>query len=397
MTIRTQSWNLTRPPREDRLDALTRQAADTRGLIPLGGGLPSEAQFPRAALADSFLRVLSRRGSPALQYGWPEGLESLRQRISERLRERGLSGLTADDIIVTNGAQQAIALATQLLGRPGGSVAVDAQSYPSALELFRSRKLRGVPLSSASAADFSYTMPAVANPRGGLMTPEVRAALRASKRPIIEDDAYGELTFDGPPPSPLAQSDRSRVLFVGTFSKTLCPGLRVGWLVVPDRWRRRALRLKQAADLQSNSLAQAVVDDFLSRHDFSHRLSILRRFYRRRAARLADAIRRILPSWTFEFPAGGFGLWLQTDGAVDEARFLAAAIEEGVGFDPGSAFHSWAQKGPTSLRLCFSLAAPRQFEAGIARLARAWRRCAGRATSRRGARVERQPVADRSR
>jgi 2-aminoadipate transaminase len=375
------SWPLTKSPPE-HLDALTRRAAETRGLIPLGGGLPSEAQFPRAALAESFLRVLNQRGSPALQYGWPEGLQSLRQRIAERLRDRGLSRLTADDIIVTNGAQQGITLATELLGRPGGSAAVDAESYPSALDLFRSRKLRCISLSSASTADFSYTMPAVANPRGGLMTPEARAALLSSKRPIIEDDAYGELTFSGPPPSPLAQSDPSNVLFVGTFSKTLCPGLRVGWLIVPERWQRRALRLKQTADLQSNSLAQAVVDDYLSRHDFGHRLVTLRRFYRRRAARLAEAISRTLPSWTFEFPAGGFGLWLKTDGAVDEAQFLATAIDEGVGFDPGSGFHSWTQEGPTSLRLCFSLASPRQFEEGVARLARAWRRCAGGQNSR---------------
>jgi 2-aminoadipate transaminase len=375
----------TEPGGKDRIDALIRKAADTRGLIPLGGGLPSEAQFPRRELADSFLRVLNKRGSPALQYGWPEGLESLRQRISERLADRGLSGLRADDIIVTNGAQQAIAFATQLLGHPGGSVAVDLQSYPSALELFRTRKLRCVPLSSASAADFSYTMPAVANPKGGLMTPEARATLLRSERPIIEDDAYGELTFDGPPPPPLAQGDRAQVFFVGTFSKTLCPGLRIGWLVVPDRWRRRALRLKQTADLQSNSLAQAVVDDYLSRHDFNQRLTALRRFYWRRAARLAEAVSRTLPSWTFEFPAGGFGLWLQTDGAVDEGDFLAVAIDEGVGFDPGGGFHSWAQNGPTSLRLCFSLASPGQFEEGIGRLARAWRRCAGTAASRRAA------------
>jgi 2-aminoadipate transaminase len=368
---------LARPSQEERLDALAREAADTRGLIPLGGGLPSEAQFPRAALADSFMRVLNQRGSPALQYGWPEGLQSLRQRISERLRARGLSGLTADEVIVTNGAQQAIALTTQLIGRRGASVAVDAQSYPSALELFRSRKLKCVPLSSASAADFAYTMPAVENPRGGLMTPDVRSALLRSNCPIIEDDAYGDLTFDGPPPSPLAKHARARVFFVGSFSKTLCPGLRVGWLIVPDRWRRRALRLKQTADLQSNSLAQAVVEDYLSRHDFSHRLALLRRFYRRRASRLAAAIKRLLPAWKFEFPAGGFGLWLQTDAAVDETRFLATAIDEGVAFDAGSGFHSWPQRGPTSLRLCFSLASPRQFEEGIARLARAWSRCAG--------------------
>jgi len=360
----------------DGIDALTRRAAATPGLIQLGGGLPSEAQFPRADLADSFLRVLTKQGAPALQYGWPEGLESLRRRIAERLAERGLRGLTAADVIVTNGAQQAIALATQVLAGSGQSVAVDAQSYPSALDLFASHGLRRLPLTSPERAHFSYVMPAVTNPGGGTMTKVARAALLARRRPVIEDDAYGDLLFAGPAPAPLAASDPKRVFFVGTFSKTLCPGLRVGWLIVPPRWRRRALRLKQAADLQSNSLAQAVVDDYLARHDFERRLPVLRRFYRRRAERLASAVRRAIPSWRFELPAGGFGVWIETDAAVDERRFLQAAVEERVSFDPGTGFEAWPTRGPTTLRLCFSLARPTEFEEATRRLARAWRRAA---------------------
>jgi 2-aminoadipate transaminase len=149
--------------------------------------------------------------------------------------------------------------------------------------------------------------------------------------------------------------------------------------VVPRRWRRRALRLKQAADLQSNSLAQAVVDDYLGRHDFERRLPVLRRFYRRRAERLASAVRRAIPSWRFQFPAGGFGVWIETDAAVDERRFLAAAVEERVSFDPGTPFEAWPTGGATALRLCFSLARPAEFEEGARRLARAWRRAARRA------------------
>ena len=363
----------------DGIDALTRRAAATPGLIPLAGGLPSEAQFPRAELAECFVRVLTKQGAPALQYGWPEGLESLRGRIAERLVGRGLRGLTAADVIITNGAQQAIALATQVLARPGQSVAVDAQSYPSALDLFASRELRRLPLTSPERAHLSYVMPAVTNPGGETMTEAARAALLGRGRPVIEDDAYGDLLFAGPAPAPLVVSDPERVFFVGTFSKTLCPGLRVGWLVVPRGWRRRALRLKQAADLQSNSLAQAVVDDYLGRHDFEGRLPVLRRFYRRRAERLASAVRRAIPSWRFQFPAGGFGVWIETDAAVDERRFLEAAVEERVSFDPGTPFEAWPTGGATALRLCFSLARPAEFEEGARRLARAWRRAARRA------------------
>src|SRR5688500_137365 len=135
------------------------------------------------------------------------------------------------------------------------------------------------------------------------MGPELRQRLLAGSRRIIEDDAYGELHFEGPPGRPLLADAPQRVLHVGTLSKTLCPGLRVGWLVVPARLRRRALRLKHDSDLQPSSLAQEVVDAYLGRTDFDRRLVTLRRFYRRRAHRLCQALRRHLPRWRFDPPA----------------------------------------------------------------------------------------------
>jgi 2-aminoadipate transaminase len=357
-----------------RVDALTRKAAAAEGLIPLAGGLPSDTQFPRRALADAFLRVVSQRGAPALQYGWPEGMESLRGRIVSRLKARGLVDLEAADVLITNGAQQAITMAIELLTQPGHSIAVDPQSYPSALELFRSKELTLIPMERAREASAVYVMPTVANPGGATMTIEARKRCGAIRRPIIEDEAYAELAFAGSPDPPLAVDARESVFLVGTFSKTLCPGLRVGWLVVPPKWRQRSLRLKQATDLQSNSLAQAVTDEYLARTDFDRRLDVLRRFYRQRARRLSAAIRRHLPSWRFDFPTGGFGLWVETDDRVDEVAFLDAAVKEGVGFDPGMLFESWPQDGPTCLRLCFSLGRATDFDEGARRLARAWRR-----------------------
>ena len=365
-----------------RLDALTRQAAATAGVIPLGGGLPSEEQFPRRALADAFLRVVSQRGASALQYGWPEGMESLRGRIASRLKARGLVDLEAADVLITNGAQQAIAMAIELLSQPGQAIAVDAQSYPSALELFRSKGLALVPTDRAPETSAVYVMPAVANPGGAMMTAEARRRLGGVRRPIIEDEAYAELAFGGPPDTPLAADAREKVFLVGSFSKTLCPGLRVGWLIVPPRWRQRSLRLKRATDLQSNSLAQAVTDEYLAHEDFDRRLDILRRFYRQRARRLSAAIRRHLPSWRFDFPAGGFGLWVETDERVDEVAFLEAAVKEGVAFDPGVLFESWPQAGPTFLRLCFSLGRAIDFDEGVRRLARAWRHLGPHSASR---------------
>jgi 2-aminoadipate transaminase len=226
-------------------------------------------------------------------------------------------------------------------------------------------------------------MPAVDNPRGVSLPAPARQALLAGRVPVIEDDAYADLLFAGPAPRPLLAEAPGQVLHVGTFSKTLCPGLRIGWLVVPPRLRRRALNLKEGSDLQAGSLAQAIVEDYLTGGgdgpgvDFEGRLVRLRRFYRARAAKLARAVRAHLPEWRFQPPAGGFSIWLEAPASADEVSELAlldAATAEGVTFDPGSLFRPDRAPGPLALRLCFSAAAPDSFEEGARRLARAWRR-----------------------
>ncbi|HEY0709332.1 MAG TPA: PLP-dependent aminotransferase family protein [Polyangia bacterium] len=351
------------------IDQMIRTAAASPRVIGLGGGLPAEAQFPREALAASFLRVLQRQGSPALQYGWPEGQEPLRMWVAQRLQRRGAT-VDPDDVIITNGAQQAIAIASGLALRKGDVIGVEAESYPAALDLFRSRGLR---LGSLRHGRASYVMPGISNPRGRPMPDDQRAALLAQSGAIIEDEAYADLDFAGHTVEPLLVAAPERTYHVGTISKTLCPGLRVGWLVVPRARRERALEIKQTVDLQSNSLAQAIVEDYLSHVDFEARLRVLRRFYRKRASQLAEAVRKALPSWSFSFPEGGFSLWLTTDATVDEKRFFERAIAEGVSFDLGSSFVRRRLPGPTQVRLCFSAEKPGKFVEGARRLARAWR------------------------
>jgi len=356
-----------------------RRAAAAPGIINLGGGLPADAQFPRAELAAAFTRVLQAGAGQALQYGWVEGQAQLRDKVAARLKARG-ARVNADDIIITNGAQQALSLATELLLPPGMKVGVEAATYPAALALFRARRLVPVAIPSGRA---TYVQTMLNNPTGTALSDEDYRALRARRSPVIEDDAYGDLTFAPGTRPPFLVTAPSRTYHVGTFSKTLCPGLRVGWLVVPRAARERARRRKEADDLQANSLAQAVVNDYLAHTDFDRRVEILRRYYRGRAARLAEAVQRALPAWRFRFPEGGFCLWVETDAAVDERRFAELALEEGVSFDPGSDFQiGRAQGAPARLRLCFSYVSPGRFAAGARRLARAWRRAVGRARSR---------------
>jgi 2-aminoadipate transaminase len=220
-------------------------------------------------------------------------------------------------------------------------------------------------------------MPAVSNPSGFSLAEETRRELLASGLPIIEDDAYGDLRFGGPGARPLYAEAPDRVFFVGTFSKTLAPGLRVGWLVPPESRHEEALRAKRDADLQANGLGQAIVERYLREDDYLRRLEGLRKFYRRRAKRLAAAVRRELPGWRFRFPEGGFALWLEPDEPDcpgGEIGFLQAAVEEGVSFDPGSGFRPDRAAQPLALRLCFSALDPGDLDEGARRLARAWRR-----------------------
>ncbi|HSS38164.1 MAG TPA: PLP-dependent aminotransferase family protein [Polyangia bacterium] len=365
------------------IDDLLRAAAADARVIGLSGGLPSEAQFPKRELALAFVLVLRRAGTPALQYGWAEGSDRLRAFVAGRLRARG-ADTQADDVIITSGAQQAIAIALELTARAGDAVGVGAQSYPAALELMRARRL--VPVREWRGPQVRYVMPAVHNPRGDALTEAARAELLGARGAIIEDDAYAELRFDGPPPRPLLADTPRRVLHVGTLSKTLSPGLRIGWLVVPRRLRERAVRLKQGTDLQASSLGQAIAEAYLLGDadlpavDWDARLVRLRRFYRRRATLLSGALRAALPDWRFITPAGGFAIWAEAPvaaPAVEELGFLREAIAEGVAFDPGSTFRPDAAAGPVAVRLCFSAAPPASFDDGARRLARAWRRALG--------------------
>jgi len=362
------------------IDELMRAAASDGRVVGLAGGLPAEAQFPKRALARAFLRAVWRAGAPALQYGWAEGSDRLRAFVAARLAARGAT-VEAADVIITSGAQQAIAIALELGAGPGDPVGVGAETYPAALELIRARGLS--PVARWQDARIQYVMPAVHNPRGDALSPAERAELLQTPGLIVEDDAYAELRFDGPPARPLLADAPERVLHVGTLSKTLSPGLRIGWLVVPKALRDQAVDLKQGTDLQASSLGQAIAETYLlgdEGHlpavDWDARLVRLRRFYRRRATLLGQALKAHLPDWQFTPPEGGFALWARAPerhAPIDELAFLRAAVDAGVSFDPGSTFRPDRAAHPLAIRLCFSAAPTTSFEEGARRLARAWR------------------------
>ncbi len=359
---------------DDRIDRLQRLSAKKDGLLSLAGGLPADELFPRKQLAHAFLSVIGRPSCPALQYGWPEGSEGLRGWIADRLAARGAC-VRAEDVIVTSGAQQAVAIAAELIGIDGRSVATEDETYPGALDLFRDRgartvgsEARGIPPDAACV----YVVPGASNPRGLGIGVGRRGELLASGKPLIVDEAYTELRFDGRVDRPLCADARDRVYHVGTFSKTLAPGLRVGWLVTPREVAGAALRAKRDLDLQAGSMAQAVLEAYLGLGDFDERLARARRTYASRASRLACALRRELPWVRWVEPEGGFAIFVETDlSGVDEARALAIASGYGVSYDPGSLFRPGGERDPFAFRLCFSFLAGPSLDEAVRRLKRA--------------------------
>ena len=358
---------------DDRIERLQRRSAKTEGILSLAGGLPADELFPRQKLASAFLSVVGRRNCEALQYGWPEGSEGLRGWIAERLRARG-ADVRPDDVIVTSGAQQALAIAVDLIGIDGRVVATEEETYPGALDLFRDRGAKTVASGPTTDADASciYIVSGASNPRGLPLSEQRRAKLLASGRPLIADEAYAELRFDGYVPPPFLVDARDRTFHIGTFSKTLCPGLRVGWLVPPPGHLGEALRVKRDLDLQAGSLAQAVVEGYLALGDFDHRLVRARKTYASRASRLERALRKWLPDARFVEPEGAFAIFVETDlEGVDEAHALAIANAHGVSYDPGSMFRPGAQVDPFGFRLCYSSRTGDEIDEAVRRLARA--------------------------
>ncbi|MFO0578251.1 MAG: PLP-dependent aminotransferase family protein [Polyangia bacterium] len=350
------------------LEQLIRRAAHDPRVVSLGGGLPAPELFPRREITAAFHEAMRDPACAALQYDWPEGQGRLRSWVAERLSRRG-ARITAEDVVITAGAQQGLALATQLLLK-AGRIGVEAETYSSALDLFRRRRAELVPLDEP--ADFLYVVDGVSNPRGQPLDPKLRAQILDSGLPILADEAYAELTFGGGLGAPFLAAARERVWHVGTLSKTLSPGLRVGWLVPPAALRERIVDLKQSVDLQTASLGQVIAENFLERDDFDARLDRARAFYARRADALVSALRRRLPAWRFLHPTGGFSVYVETDQPGDEEAWLRTALAHGVSFDPGSLFRTDRAREPITMRLCFCTSSPSRLAEGVLRLAGAW-------------------------
>lgn len=348
---------------------------DRPGMISFAGGLPSADTFPELTLD----------GMPitSLQYGASEGDTALRERVADELNERGLRCDPAQ-VIILSGSQQGIDLVAKLFIDAGTPVAVESPTYLAALQVFRyfgasfselDAKLPQAGLSSQNRPAFAYAIPTFQNPTGHCYSTAERtnlaAACDALQVPLFEDDPYRDLVFDDCDRTPVcARLKRASWVYQGSFSKSLAPGLRLGYLVASPDLLPYLVRLKQAADLHSNRLSQWLVLEQLRSPERTTRTAGLVDTYRRRRDAFACALAQHfagLADW--EIPPGGLFFWLELKAKIDTRQLLTAAIERGVAFMPGEAFFADAASARSTLRLNFSHASEADAERGLALLA----------------------------
>jgi 2-aminoadipate transaminase len=357
-------------------------------VVSFAGGMPDSGLFPTDAFRRVLNQVIREEGPDLLQYYPAGGYPPLRQYLSTYLLRFGLEA-RADEILIVNGSQQGFDLIARTLIDPGDFVAIEQPTYPRAMQVFRSfgAQLLSVPWDAAGpraevferllerhTPKLFYCQPSAHNPTGLAVTPETgRRLLAAAARhqvPIVEDGFDGSLYYGAAPTLPLKAADRAGVVvYIGTFSKILFPGLRLGWLVGPRPILERLQAAKQLADLHTSALIQAAVHRFCERKLLDRHATRVAAEYARRRGLLLSALKRRMPSEvTWTEPHGGFSLLLTLPVGLDAAWLLPRAIERGVAFTPGAAFFVDGT-GQRTLRLSFSSVPAARIDEGVRRLA----------------------------
>jgi 2-aminoadipate transaminase len=356
------------------------------GILSLAGGLPSPESFPIEAMREATARVLRDTPREALQYAASEGFAPLREWVSDHMASHGMT-VGAEQVLITTGSQQGLDLVGKVLIDPGSKLAVEAPTYLGALQAFAPYEPEVVvvpcdddgplpaSLGMAKGSRFLYMLPNFQNPSGRCMSEARRAALvvaaRAIGLPIVEDNPYGDLWFDAPPPPPLASRWSEGTIYLGSFSKVLAPGLRLGYVIAPPELCSKLLQAKQAADLHTPGFNQRVVHEVI-RHGFlrDHVPTIRARYKLQRDA-MRDALQAHMPPGChWAVPTGGMFFWLTLPAGIDTAALLPRAVERGMAYVPGAAFYADAPQHNT-LRLSFVTVAPGQITRGIELLAHA--------------------------
>ena len=362
-------------------------------VVSLAGGMPNLSALPLDAVGKLMGELVQTRGAQALQYGSGQGDPQLRELICDVMALEGIEG-SSEDVVVTVGSQQALDLVTRVFVDPGDVVIAEAPSYVGALGTFSAYQaevahvvmdehglvpeaLREVIASVSAAgkrAKFLYTVPNFHNPAGVSLAEqrrdEVLEICRSAGLLVLEDNPYGLLGFDAPPTRAIrARGGEDDVLYLGSFSKTFAPGLRVGWVLAPHAVREKLVLAAEAAVLCPPTFNQLAVADYLSTQDWQGQVGAFRGMYRERRDAMLDELGRQMPEGTtWTRPTGGFYVWVTLPGELDAKVLLPRAVTARVAFVPGTAFYADGT-GRNHMRLSYCYPEPDRIREGVRRLA----------------------------
>lgn len=361
-------------------------------VVSLAGGSPFVEALPEELIHGAFERMMSQHGAQALQYGGGQGLVELRERILDLVALEGITGVSPDDVVTTTGSQHALDLVAKLFLNPGDVVLAESPSYVGALGTFKSyeaqiqhvemdeqgldpeqltntiRALRA----EGKQVKFLYTVPNFNNPTGVTMSAERRREiLDVCVREhvlILEDNPYGLLYYDEPAPDAIRAMNETHVIYLGSFSKILSAGVRVGFVIAPHAIREKLILAVESSILSPSMFNQYLVNEYLSSTDWEGQINTFRDIYRERRDALLAALEEQLPQLSWTHPLGGFFCWVQLPDQLDSKQMLPRATKELVAYTPGTGFYADG-RGHNELRLSFSLPSPDRIRLGVRRLA----------------------------
>lgn len=356
------------------------------GVISFAGGLPAPEFFPVEELKQAAISVLEKRAKYALQYGETEGIEPLREFLANRLKRDGID-ISYNRVLITSASQQGLDLIGKLFVDEGDYIVTANPTYLGAIQAFNAYSPRYIPLRSDDdgfnpdgleeiiekySPSFIYLVPSFQNPDGRTLSLERRKQIvEISLRyniPIVEDDPYSELVYEGERLPPLISMAPENVILLGTFSKILSPGLRIGWIVAPEFALDKLCKLKQGADLHTSTFAQWIIYEFLSNGNLDKHIEDLKKVYKKRLEAMREAIARYFPPEVkTSHPRGGLFIWVELPEQIDTSELLKTAVENGVAYIPGTYFFTDGS-GKNTMRLNFSYSNEETIFEGIRRL-----------------------------
>ncbi|MQB65176.1 aminotransferase-like domain-containing protein [Limosilactobacillus reuteri] len=372
----------------DAVGAILQAAADPK-IISFAGGLPAPELFPVKEMKATVDKVFEEHGQEAMQYGAAKGVTALREVIQQHVKEKENVDSELDNVLVTTGSEQALDLVGKAFVDPGDTVLVEQPTYLCALDVFRSYGANfasvemdedGMKMDALEEAlkanpntKLIYTVPNFQNPTGRTMTEERRKQLAelAEKYDVyvLEDNPYGEIRFAGQHVPAVKSFDKSgHVLYMSTFSKTLAPGFRLGWLVADEDVVNKLTVLKQSADLHTDNLAQFAVAQFFADNDVDAHVKEISDLYGKRKDLMLEGIKKYFPEGVkYTNPEGGMFLWVEVPGVDDTVELFKECLEHDVAFVPGDPFFA-GKAQPGAFRLNYSNMKEDQIEVGLKRL-----------------------------